>query len=223
MGRRLPGPVELHRLPLRTGADAVRHRLPETSTRPSPSLPRRARTRRLVSTTTTVNPLLAQDIPMVPITYGGSAVAYRAGRTDAHASPLTNENLSRDGMEGQPITFVLVQNGEPSGLYCPTRPTARRCESVSRSASRCWPTRSAARSRSRHWRRVGSPTKTSRCGRSTSVRADVPRRLRFDPIDVVESYRSSGMPPTRGTSAAAALRVLGCLFEGSSNPPPAEE
>ena len=39
-----------------------------------------------------VNPLLAEHIPMVPIAYGGSAMAYQAGVQNAHTSPLTKEN-----------------------------------------------------------------------------------------------------------------------------------
>ena len=54
---------------------------------------------------------------MVPIAYGGSAVAYKAAVTGAHASPLSNEALAVMGIEGQD-QFVFVQNGEPGGLYC---------------------------------------------------------------------------------------------------------
>jgi peptide/nickel transport system substrate-binding protein len=64
-----------------------------------------------------VNELLAENIPMVPVAYGATAMAYKAGVDGAHASPLTNERLYVMGIEGQD-TFVLVQNGEPSGLWC---------------------------------------------------------------------------------------------------------
>ncbi len=64
-----------------------------------------------------VNALLAEHVPMVPVAYGGSAVAYKAAVKGAHASPLSNENLSVMGIDGQD-QFVFVQNGEPSGLYC---------------------------------------------------------------------------------------------------------
>ena len=64
-----------------------------------------------------VNGLLAEYVPMVPVAYGSSGLAYKAAREGAHASPLSNENLSVMGIEGQD-QFVFVQNGEPSGLYC---------------------------------------------------------------------------------------------------------
>lgn len=63
------------------------------------------------------NELLAEHIPMVPLAHGGSGLAYKASVTGAHASPLSNENLSVMGIDGQD-QFVFVQNGEPGGLYC---------------------------------------------------------------------------------------------------------
>ena len=79
-----------------------------------------------------VNPLLAEHIPMVPIAYGGSAMAYQAGVQGAHASPLTTEILAVMSLEGAD-QFVLVQNGEPGGLYCPDETdgeTLRVCEQI---------------------------------------------------------------------------------------------
>jgi ABC-type transport system substrate-binding protein len=64
-----------------------------------------------------VNQLLAEHIPMVPIAYGGSAVAYKAAVEGAHSSPLGNEAMSVMGVPEQD-TFVWVQNGEPAGLWC---------------------------------------------------------------------------------------------------------
>lgn len=64
-----------------------------------------------------INPLLQANIPEIPLAYGGSAVAYKAAVTGAHASPLTNESMAVMGIEGQD-QFVFVQNGEPGGLYC---------------------------------------------------------------------------------------------------------
>ena len=63
------------------------------------------------------NTLIRDEVPMVPIAHGGSGVAYRAGITGAHASPLGNEYFAvmdvpdRDG-------FIWMQNAEPIGLYC---------------------------------------------------------------------------------------------------------
>ena len=70
---------------------------------------------------------------MVPIAYGGSAMAYKAGVHGAHASPLTNESLAVMGIEG-PDQFVFVQNGEPGGLYCADETdgeSLRVCEQIS--------------------------------------------------------------------------------------------
>ena len=64
-----------------------------------------------------VNALLAKDIPMVPVAYGGSALAFKKTVHGAHASPLSNESMAVMSIDGQD-QFVFVQNGEPSGLYC---------------------------------------------------------------------------------------------------------
>ena len=107
---------------------------------------------------------------MVPIAYGGSAMAYKAAVEGAHASPLTNESLSVMGVEGQD-QFVFVQNGEPGGLYCADETDGealRVCEQISEPllAYEIGGTESC-----RHSPRAGSPTRTSLCGRSTSARA----------------------------------------------------
>ncbi len=64
-----------------------------------------------------VNEILRDFAPMVPIAHGGSGVAYRAGIEGAHVSPLGNENLAvlNDPTDD---TIILMQNGEPAGLYC---------------------------------------------------------------------------------------------------------
>lgn len=82
-----------------------------------------------------VNTLVADNIPMVPIAYGGSAVAYKAAVKGAHASPLSNESMAVMGIDGQD-QFVFVQNGEPSGLYCADETDGealRVCEQVAES------------------------------------------------------------------------------------------
>ncbi|HEX9259868.1 MAG TPA: ABC transporter substrate-binding protein [Acidimicrobiales bacterium] len=61
--------------------------------------------------------LIAQHAPMIPVAHGGSGLAYKKDVKGAHASPLSNEQMSVMGIDGQD-QFVFIQNGEPSGLYC---------------------------------------------------------------------------------------------------------
>jgi ABC-type transport system substrate-binding protein len=65
----------------------------------------------------TVNDLIKQHVPMIPIAHGGSGLAYRADVTGAHASPLSNEKFSVM-VPGDRTQLVFSQNGEPGGLYC---------------------------------------------------------------------------------------------------------
>jgi peptide/nickel transport system substrate-binding protein len=66
---------------------------------------------------TTVNNLIKQDVPMVPIAHGGSAVAFKADVAGAHSSPLGDEEFS--GMKpADRSQLVFEQNAEPGGLYC---------------------------------------------------------------------------------------------------------
>ncbi len=63
------------------------------------------------------NNLVKQDVPMVPIAHGGSAVAFKADVTGAHASPLSDEYFAvMQPADRQQL--VWLQNGEPGGLYC---------------------------------------------------------------------------------------------------------
>ncbi len=65
-----------------------------------------------------VNTLLRDQVPMLPIAHGASAVAYRAAITGfPHASPLGNEAFAVMEDPDDDV-FVWVQNGEPAGLYC---------------------------------------------------------------------------------------------------------
>ncbi|MDQ3385067.1 MAG: ABC transporter substrate-binding protein [Actinomycetota bacterium] len=76
--------------------------------------------------------LIAEHSPMVPVAHGGSAVAFKADAEGAHASPLSNENLSVVGIEGQD-TLVWLQNAEPIGLYCADETdgeSLRACEQI---------------------------------------------------------------------------------------------
>ncbi len=64
-----------------------------------------------------VNELLRDDVPMLPIANGGSAVAFVSRIRGAHASPLSNERLSAMS-DRRDDDIIFMQNGEPSGLYC---------------------------------------------------------------------------------------------------------
>lgn len=65
-----------------------------------------------------VNALLRDEVPMIPIAHGASAVAYRAAIVgNPHASPLGNESFAVMEDPDDDV-FVWVQNGEPAGLYC---------------------------------------------------------------------------------------------------------
>jgi ABC-type transport system substrate-binding protein len=64
------------------------------------------------------NNAIKQHVPMIPIAWGGSGVAYKADVEGAHASPLNDEQFAGVGIPGQD-TFVWMQNAEPISLYCP--------------------------------------------------------------------------------------------------------
>lgn len=65
----------------------------------------------------TVNNLIRQYVPMVPIAHSTSAVAFKASVQGAHSSPLSNEIFAVMQIPGQD-QLVFSQNGEPPGLYC---------------------------------------------------------------------------------------------------------
>lgn len=64
-----------------------------------------------------VNELLRDDVPMLPVANGGSAVAFASRIRGAHASPLSNERLSAMS-DRRDDDIIFMQNGEPAGLYC---------------------------------------------------------------------------------------------------------
>ena len=66
---------------------------------------------------TAANNAVRELVPMVPIAHGSSGVAYRADVTGAHASPLGNEYFAVTDPGGRD-TFVWMQGGEPSSLFC---------------------------------------------------------------------------------------------------------
>jgi peptide/nickel transport system substrate-binding protein len=81
---------------------------------------------------TTANNLIKQHVPMVPISHGGSAVAFKAAVTGGHASPLGNEYFAVVSVPGKD-TFVWMQNAEPISLYCADETdgeSLRACEQV---------------------------------------------------------------------------------------------
>ena len=63
------------------------------------------------------NNAIRANVPMIPVVHGGSAVAYRADVSNAHASPLGNEEFA-PMIPGDRTQFVWMQNAEPPGLYC---------------------------------------------------------------------------------------------------------
>jgi ABC-type transport system substrate-binding protein len=81
------------------------------------------------------NNAIREHIPMVPISHGASAVAYKATVQGAHVSPLGNESMAVMGVPGQD-TFVWMQNAEPISLYCADETdgeTLRACEQIQES------------------------------------------------------------------------------------------
>ena len=96
LGRRLPGPDQLPRLPLRrrrqqrssaTSSDDIDAALTEGAADGRPT-PRASRPTRRPTT------LIRQHVPMVPIAHGGSATAFKADVEGAHSSPLGNEEFA---------------------------------------------------------------------------------------------------------------------------------
>jgi ABC-type transport system substrate-binding protein len=78
------------------------------------------------------NELIKQHVPMIPISHGGSGLAYKADIEGAHASPLGNETFAVM-TPGDRDTFVWMQNAEPIGLYCADESdgeSLRACEQI---------------------------------------------------------------------------------------------
>ncbi len=82
------------------------------------------------------NEAIRDNVPMVPVAHGGSAVAYRAEiGGNPHSSPLGNEYF---GVVEDPSDddFVWIQNAEPISLYCADETdgeTLRACEQINES------------------------------------------------------------------------------------------
>jgi peptide/nickel transport system substrate-binding protein len=171
-----------------------------------------------------VNALLADYVPMVPVAYGGSGLAYKAAVTGAHASPLSNENLSVMGIEGQD-QFVFVQNGEPSGLYCADETDGealRVCEQIQESllAYEIGGTE-AVPSLAESWEPNDDLTVWTFHLRDGVTFHD---GSTFDATDVVESYRVQwDAADPRHVGREGNFTYFSALFGGFLNPPPPAE
>lgn len=167
--------------------------------------------------------LLAQHAPMIPIAYGGSAVAYKAEVEGAHASPLSNEQMSALSIEGQD-QLVFVQNGEPGGLFCADETdgeSLRVCEQINESLLGY---------------EVGGTEVVEVLAESFEPNDDLTEwtfTLRegvtfhdgspFDANDVVDTYRSLwDAADPRHVGRQGDFVYFGALFGGFLNPPPAE-
>lgn len=78
-----------------------------------------------------VNELVKVHVPMIPVAYGGSGVAFNAKVQGAHSSPLGNETFSV--MSNGTDKLVWMQNAEPISLWCGDETdgeTLRACEQV---------------------------------------------------------------------------------------------
>ena len=84
---------------------------------------------------TTANNAIRTHVPMIPVAWGGSGVAYKAGLEGTpHSSPLGNESFSV--VSNGTGTFVWMQNAEPISLYCADETdgeSLRACEQVTQS------------------------------------------------------------------------------------------
>lgn len=81
------------------------------------------------------NELIRDQVPMIPIAHGGSAVAFRTSIERAHSSPLGNEYFAIMS-DPDDDTLVWMQNAEPIGMYCADETdgeSLRACEQVNES------------------------------------------------------------------------------------------
>jgi ABC-type transport system substrate-binding protein len=63
------------------------------------------------------NQAIKDLVPMIPVSHGASATAFKATAEGAHSSPLGNEYFAVVQIPGQD-TLTWMQNGEPPGLFC---------------------------------------------------------------------------------------------------------
>ena len=67
---------------------------------------------------TVANNAIKLHVPMIPIAWSGSGVAYKYSAEGVNASPLNDEKFVGVSIPGQD-TFVWMQDAEPTYLYCP--------------------------------------------------------------------------------------------------------
>jgi len=65
----------------------------------------------------TVNNLIKQHVPMVPIAHGANALVYSANVPNGFSSPIGNETFANMSVTGKD-TMVFIQNAEPESFYC---------------------------------------------------------------------------------------------------------
>jgi len=81
------------------------------------------------------NQAIKDLVPMIPVSHGASATAFKATVEGAHASPLGNEYFAVMQIPDQD-TLVWMQNAEPIGLYCADETdgeSLRACEQINES------------------------------------------------------------------------------------------
>ena len=170
------------------------------------------------------NELLFQHAQAIPIAYGGSALAYKADVDGGPRQPAQQRVAGRHGHRRPGPVRVPAERRAVRACTAPTRPTARRCGCASRSASRCWPTRSAAPraspSLATEWESNEDLTEWTFTLRPDVVFHD---GSTFDANDVVQSYRiqwDAADPAHVGREGT--FTYWGALFGGFLNPPPEE-
>jgi peptide/nickel transport system substrate-binding protein len=67
---------------------------------------------------TAANNAIKLHIPMIPIAWSGSGMAYKAAVEGVNASPMNDEKFVDVSIPGQD-TFIWMQDAEPASLYCP--------------------------------------------------------------------------------------------------------
>lgn len=63
------------------------------------------------------NEMIREEVVVVPIAFGSSALAFKADVAFAEASPLGNESFA-PMKPGDRTSLIFLQNVEPGGLYC---------------------------------------------------------------------------------------------------------
>ncbi len=168
--------------------------------------------------------LLVQHAPMVPVAYGGSAVAYKAGVEGGHASPLSNESMAAMSIEGQD-QFTWLQNAEPLGLYCADETdgeSLRACEQINESllAYEVGGTE-VIESLAEDYESNDELTEWTFTLREGVTFHD---GSTLDANDVVETYRVQwDAEDPRHVGRVGDFVYFSALFGGYLNPPPAEE